>query len=322
MTTGTKTMTRSEAASAPGGLGKRIYALLSAIPTGILWLLVVIWSIPTIGLLVNSFRTRDAQAASGWWKALSDADGLSLQNYADVMAAQVGGGVANALLNSLAIAIPATIIPIAIAAFAAYAFAWMEFKGREWLFIATVSLLAIPLQTSLIPLLQLYAGGGHWTIPFIGKTITFFPDLDLAGTVTAVWLTHTGFGLPFAIFLLHNYISGLPKDVFESARIDGADHFTFFWRLVVPLSVPVLAAFAIFQFLWTYNDYLIALTMIGGNGEAWPVTIRIASLAGEFGTREHLLAAGAFISTVIPLIVFFALQRFFVRGILAGSVKG
>ncbi len=228
----------------------------------------------------------------------------------------------NALLNSLAIAIPATIIPIAIAAFAAYAFAWIDFRGREWLFIATVSLLAIPLQTSLIPLLQIFAGGGHWTIPFLDKTITFFPDLDLAGTTTAVWLTHTGFALPFAIFLLHNYISGLPKDVFESAQIDGANHFTMFWRLVVPLSVPVLAAFAIFQFLWTYNDYLIALTMIGGVGNNWPVTIRIASLAGEFGTREHLLAAGAFISTVLPLVVFFSLQRFFVRGILAGSVKG
>ncbi|MCP3974023.1 MAG: carbohydrate ABC transporter permease [bacterium] len=303
-------------------MGKRIYGFLRSIPTWVLWIMVFIWSIPTIGLFVNSFRTQEAQGASGWWSAFNDPQGLSLDNYSDVMAAQVGGGVGNALLNSLAIAIPATIIPIAIAAFAAYAFAWIDFKGREWLFIATVALLAIPLQTSLIPLLQIFAGGGHWTIPFIDKTITFFPDLDLAGSVTAVWLTHTGFGLPFAIFLLHNYISGLPKDLFESAQIDGANHFTTFWRLVLPLSIPVLAAFAIFQFLWTYNDYLIALTMIGGNGEAWPVTIRIASLAGEFGTREHLLAAGAFISTVIPLIVFFSLQRFFVRGILAGSVKG
>jgi len=312
----------SGVAASEQGLGKRVYWFLRTIPTWVLWLLVFIWSIPTVGLFVNSFRTRDAQAATGWWSFFNDPQGLSLENYQDVMAAQVGGGVGNALLNSLAIAIPATIIPIAIAAFAAYAFAWIPFKGRELLFIATVALLAIPLQTSLIPLLQLFAGGGHWTIPFIDKTITFFPDLDLAGSVTAVWLTHTGFGLPFAIFLLHNYISGLPKDVFESAQIDGANHFTIFWRLVVPLSVPVLAAFAIFQFLWTYNDYLIALTMIGGNGENWPVTIRIASLAGEFGTREHLLAAGAFISTVIPLIVFFSLQRYFVRGILAGSVKG
>ncbi|NNF63029.1 MAG: carbohydrate ABC transporter permease [Acidimicrobiia bacterium] len=317
------TPTQGELATSEGpGAGKFIYRFLRSIPTWALWLLVLVWSIPTLGLFANSFRTRDAQGASGWWSLLNDPQGLSLENYSDVMAAQVGGGVANALLNSLAIAIPATVIPIAIAAFAAYAFAWIDFRGREWLFIVTVALLAIPLQTSLIPLLQLFAGGGHWTIPFLDKTITFFPDLNLAGSVTAVWLTHTGFGLPFAIFLLHNYISGLPRDVFESARIDGADHFTMFWRLVLPLSVPVLAAFAIFQFLWTYNDYLIALTMIGGNGEAWPVTIRIASLAGEFGTREHLLAAGAFISTVIPLIVFFSLQRFFVRGILAGSVKG
>jgi alpha-glucoside transport system permease protein len=321
MTTTTKTPTPTSTREVKP-LGKRIYGFLRSIPTWVLWILVFIWSIPTIGLFVNSFRSFDAQQGSGWWSFLNDADGLSLENYSDVMAAQVGGGVANALLNSLAIAIPATIIPIAIAAFAAYAFAWIDFRGREWLFIATVSLLAIPLQTSLIPLLQLYSGGGHWTIPLLDKTITFFPDLGLAGSTTAVWLTHTGFGLPFAIFLLHNYISGLPKDVFESAQIDGANHFTMFWRLVVPLSVPVLAAFAIFQFLWTYNDYLIALTMIGGVGENWPVTIRIASLAGEFGTREHLLAAGAFISTVLPLIVFFSLQRFFVRGILAGSVKG
>lgn len=304
------------------GVGKVVYGFLRSIPNWALWILVMVWSIPTLGLFVNSFRTRDAQGASGWWSFLNDPQGLSLENYSDVLAAQVGGGVGNALLNSLAIAIPATVIPIAIAAFAAYAFAWIDFKGREWLFIGTVALLAIPLQTSLIPLLQLFAGGGHWTIPFLDKTITFFPDLNLAGSVTAVWLTHTGFGLPFAIFLLHNYISGLPRDVMESAEIDGANHFTIFWRLVLPLSIPVLAAFAIFQFLWTYNDYLIALTMIGGNGEAWPVTIRIASLAGEFGTREHLLAAGAFISTVIPIIVFFSLQRFFVRGILAGSVKG
>jgi alpha-glucoside transport system permease protein len=303
-------------------VGKRIYGFLSSLPTWVLWGLVLVWSVPSLGLFVNSFRTRDAQAQSGWWTFFQDPQGLSLENYSDVLAAQVGGGVGNALINSLAISIPATIIPIAIAAFAAYAFAWMDFRGREWLFIATVSLLAIPLQTSLIPLLQFFSGGGHWTIPFIDKTITFFPDLDLAGSVTAVWLTHTGFALPFAIFLLHNYISGLPRDVFESAQIDGANHFTFFWRVVVPLSVPVLAAFAIFQFLWTYNDYLIALTLIGGNGEAWPVTIRIASLAGEFGTREHLLAAGAFISTVIPIVVFFALQRYFVQGILAGSVKG
>ena len=185
-----------------------------------------------------------------------------------------------------------------------------------------MSLLAIPLQVALIPLLQLYVGGAHLTLPILDKTITLVPDLDLAGTTTAVWLTHTGFALPFAIFLLHNYISGLPKDLFEAARIDGAGHVTTFVRLVLPLSVPVLAAFAIFQFLWTWNDYLIANTMAGSNPDATPMTIRIANLAGDFGANEHLLPAAGFVQAFVPVIVFFALQRYFVRGILAGSVKG
>jgi len=190
------------------------------------------------------------------------------------------------------------------------------------LFIATVSLLAIPLQVALIPLLQTYVNGAHLTLPFIDKTVTIIPNLGLVNTSTAIWLTHTGFALPFAIFLLHNYISSLPKDVFEAARIDGADHFTIFWRLVLPLSVPVLAAFAIFQFLWTWNDFLIANTMAGTNPDARPTTIFVATLAGDFGTNEHLLPAAAFVQAFVPLVVFFAMQRYFVRGLLAGSVKG
>ncbi len=303
------------------GLGKRLYAMLSGIPTGVLWILVALWALPTVSLLANSFRTRDAQRESGFWTMLAD-QRLTLENYELVLTTGIAGGMWQALLNSFAIALPATIVPIAMAAFAAYAFAWMDFKGREWWFIGTVSLLAIPLQTSLIPLLQLYSGGAKQTIPLLDKTVTVFPDVGLAGSVTAVWLTHTGFALPLAIFLLHNYIVGLPRDVFESARIDGADHFQIFVRLVLPLSVPVLAAFAIFQFLWTWNDYLIALTMVGGNRNALPATVVIASLAGEFGIQEHLLSAGAFVQAFVPIIVFFALQRYFVRGMLAGSVKG
>ena len=318
------------ATAAKGGprqpIGKRIYGFLRAIPTWVLWTLVLLWTIPTFGLFVNSFRTRDAQRNSGWWLAFQDnANGYdfpTLDNYQEVLFPDVGAGLGNALLNSASIAIVATIIPIAIAAFAAYAFAWIDFKGREWMFIGTVALLAVPTQVSLIPLLSAYSSGVHMTIPIIERTITLIPDANLAGTIPAVWLTHTGFALPFAIFLLHNYIAGLPKDIFESARIDGADHFKIFYKLVVPLSVPVLAAFAIFQFLWTWNDYLIALTMIGGNRVALPATIVVASLAGEFGAREHLLTAGAFVITVVPLVVFFALQRFFVRGVTAGSVKG
>ncbi|MDJ0792046.1 MAG: carbohydrate ABC transporter permease [Acidimicrobiia bacterium] len=304
----------------------RVAGFLRGIPSWILWFLVIVWTVPTLGLFINSFRSRDAQRGSGWWLFFQDAErygtGLTLDNYRDVLGSEATGGVANGLLNSMAIAVVATIIPIAIAAFAAYAFAWIDFRGRDGLFIFTVALLAVPTQVSLIPLLQMYAGGAHITLPLIDKTLTIFPDLDLAGTIPAVWLTHTGFALPFAIFLLHNYISGLPSDLFESARIDGADHFTIFRKIVLPLSVPVLAAFTIFQFLWTWNDYLIALTMIGGNRQNLPATVVVASLAGEFGLREELLTAGAFVITVVPLIVFFALQRFFVRGITAGSVKG
>ena len=283
-----------------------------------LWILVIIWSIPTLGLLVNSFRTRDGQRNTGWWKVVPSE--LTLDNYDQIFSARAGLG--RSLLNSAAIAIPATIIPIAIAAFAAYGFAWIDFKGRKPLFIGTVALLAIPLQVALIPLLQLYVSGASLTLPFLGKTIVLIPDFSLAGTTTSAWLTHTGFAMPFAIFLLHNYISGLPKDLFEAARIDGANHFTIFWRLVLPLSVPVLAAFAIFQFLWTWNDYLIANTMIGANASQQPTTIVIANLAGDFGRNENILPAGAFVQAFIPLIVFFSLQRYFVRGILAGSVKG
>ncbi len=303
-----------------GGATSVIYRFLRGIPTSVLWLIVVVWSLPTVGLFVNGWRTRDAQRASGWWTIKPSE--LTFANYDDIFTASASTSLGDSLLNSMAIAIPATIIPIAVAAFAAYAFAWIDFKGRKPLFIATVALLAIPLQVALIPLLQMYVGGAHYTIPWLDKTVTIIPDWDLNGTAAAVWLTHTGFALPFAIFLLHNYISGLPKDVFEAARIDGADHFTIFWRLVLPLSVPVLAAFAIFQFLWTWNDFLIANTMVGTNPDAIPTTILIANLAGDFGRNEHVLPAAAFVQAFVPLVVFFALQRYFVRGILAGSVKG
>lgn len=300
------------------GVTGRWYAFMRSIPTWVVWLIVIIWTIPSLGLFVNSWRDRESQRNSGWWTARPGE--FTVDNYDQIFGARQG--LWDSLANSFAIALPATIIPIAFAAFAAYGFAWIDFKGRKFLFIATVSLLAIPLQVALIPLLQLYVGGAKLTLPLISKTVTLIPDFDLAGNTTAVWLTHTGFAMPFAIFLLHNYISSLPRDLFEAARIDGADHFTIFWRLVLPLSVPVLAAFAIFQFLWTWNDYLVANTMVGGNPDAHPTTILIANLAGDFGRNEHILPAAAFVQAFIPLVVFFALQRFFVRGMLAGSVKG
>jgi len=300
------------------GIGGRLYSALSRAP---MWVFALLWLLPSFGLMINSFRVRDAQRSTGFWRTRLDE--LTLENYQTVFEAGTVNDLGASLLNSFAIAVPATIIPIAVAAFAAYGFAWIDFKGRKWLFIATVSIMAIPLQVALIPLLRMYVGGAHVTLPFIEKTLTLVPGWGINGTATAVWLTHTGFAMPFAIFLLHNYISGLPKDIFESARIDGADHFTIFWRLVLPLSIPVLAAFAIFQFLWTWNDFLIALTMIGSaNPDALPTTIAIANLAGDFGRNEHLLPAGAFVQAFVPLVVFFALQRFFVRGLLAGSVKG
>ena len=314
--------------SPPGansGLGDRIYRKLSDVPTWAMWILVVIWTIPNLSLLVNSVRGRDAQRSDAFWNILNERD-ATFENYAEVLSAEATSSLTASLVTSLAIAIPATIIPIAFAAFAAYGFAWIDFKGRKWLFIVTVSLLALPLQVALIPLLQLFGdgtpfGGAHLTVPFTDKTLTVLPLNNLAGSTTSVWLTHTGFAMPFAIFLLHNYISQLPKDIFESAKIDGANHFGIFWRLVLPLSVPALAAFGIFQFLWTWNDFLVANTMLGIGADA-PTTVRIANLAGDFDNTDHLLTAGAFVQAFVPLVVFFSLQRYFVRGLLAGSVKG
>ena len=307
------------------GLGDRIYKRLTDVPTWAMWLLVAIWTIPNLSLLVNSVRGRDAQRSDAFWNILAERD-ATLENYAEVLSADATSSLTASLVTSLAIALPATIIPIAFAAFAAYGFAWIDFRGRKWLFIVTVSLLALPLQVALIPLLQLFGdgtpfGGAHLTIPFSDKTLTLLPLNNLAGTSASVWLTHTGFAMPFAIFLLHNYISQLPKDIFESAKIDGANHFGIFWRLVLPLSVPALAAFGIFQFLWTWNDFLVANTMLGIGSDA-PTTVRIANLAGDFDNTDHLLTAGAFVQAFVPIVVFFSLQRYFVRGLLAGSVKG
>ncbi len=263
----------------------------------------VFWLIPSLGLLVTSFRPALDIASSGWWTVFSNlgSNEWTVANYQRVIEAD---GMGNAFLNSLAVSIPATIIPIAIAAFAAYAFAWMEFRGRQFLFVVVVGLMVVPLQMALIPLLQIYV------------------NFDLSGTYLAVWLAHTGFGLPLAIYLLRNYIGSLPKSIIESAAIDGASHFQTFFRLVVPLSVPVIASFAIFQFLWVWNDFLVAIVFLGGTPDVAVVTIRLAELDGSRGQDWHVLTAGAFLTMVLPLIVFFSLQRFFVRGLTAGSVKG
>ncbi|HEV8565331.1 MAG TPA: carbohydrate ABC transporter permease [Actinomycetota bacterium] len=278
--------------------------------------IVVLWLIPTAGVLITSFRPQDLVNSSGWWTALAhvfSAGQWTFENYREALTAQ---GFGNAFLNSLAVAIPSTVIPITIAAFAAYAFSWMDFRGRYVMFIAVVGLLVVPLQMALIPILRLFVNGAS----LFG--VQLFPDLDLNGTFLGVWLAHTGFGLPLAIYLLRNYIGSLPSSIIESAKIDGADHFTIFWRLIVPLSVPALAAFAIFQFLWVWNDLLVAYVFLGGTQEVQVLTIALAGLVGSHGENWHLLTAAAFISMSLPLAVFFSLQKYFVRGLTAGGVKG
>lgn len=349
-------------------------------------LICLLWTVPTIGLFVSSFRSRENIQETGWWNILPhqewtvvqeiselprDVDNdvpfsipgiegveatfpewregvvapngqlvqwngnkrignvivqdqawtigtydFNLSNYEQVLAGKSyeyekadgttetvqGDDLSGAFLNSLAVAIPATVIPILIAAFAAYGFAWMNFSGRRFLFTLIVALLVVPLQLALVPILRDYT------------------RLDLNGTFLAIWLAHTGFGLPLATYLLFNYISQLPRETLESAFIDGASHFTVFLRLILPLSVPALASFAIFQFLWVWNDYLVALIFLGDQNEV--LTKRLAEIVGSRGSDWHLLTAGAFISMILPLVVFFSLQRYFVRGLLAGSVKG
>jgi alpha-glucoside transport system permease protein len=262
-----------------------------------------LWTLPTAGLLVSSVRNPQLITKTGWWDGLLhifDKDQWTLQNYEQVLAAN---GMGDAFLNSLIVTIPSTVIPITIAAFAAYAFAWIPFRGRGILFTIVVALLVVPIQMALIPILKIYSGA------------------SLYGTFVGIWLAHTAFGLPLAIFLLYNFISQLPRDLFESASIDGASAFQTFIRIVLPLSVPALGAFAIFQFLWVWNDLLVALVFLGPGTDVRVMPTALFNLLGAYGGAWHLLTAGAFLTMIVPLGVFLALQRFFVRGILAGSVK-
>ena len=267
----------------------------------VLAILMIVWLLPTIGLLVNSFRPAQEVASSGWWNGIFPPYDLSFDNYAQVISQN---GIGAAFINSLFITIPATVIPIFVAAFAAYAFSWMEFPFRNILFVFVVGLLVVPLQTTFIPILQL------------------FRVFDINGSFLALWLAHTGYGLPFAVYLLRNFMGSLPREVFESAAIDGASPVTAFFRLALPMSVPAIAALAIFQFLFVWNDLLVALIFIGPNIPNQPLTQQIAGLVNSLGGGWQLLGAAAFISMALPLLVFFGLQRYFVRGLVGGSVKG
>jgi alpha-glucoside transport system permease protein len=351
---------------------------------GTLLLLVLLWTVPTAGLFISSWRPRIDIQSTGWWSVFPhrewrtvatldprelglDATGVmqvegveatfeelragvetpdgaqlrwlgnrrlgrievqervwtvnwdfTTENYQQVLQGKdfeyvnpdgsveiiPGDNFWGAIFNSIAVAVPATVIPILIAAFAAYGFAWMDFTGRRFFFVIVVALLVVPLQIALVPILRDYA------------------KINLNGTFLAIWLAHTGFGLPLAVYLLFNYIRTMPREILESAFIDGASHFTVFLRLILPLSTPALASFAIFQFLWVWNDYLVALIFLGGNKETEVLTMRLANLVGSRGNDWHLLTAGAFVTMIMPLVVFFSLQRYFVRGMMAGSVKG
>jgi alpha-glucoside transport system permease protein len=289
-------------------LGRRFTNLFShSLVTIIVVLIALIWSVPTVGLFISSFRPAQLIHDSGWWSALVPPWSFTIQNYETVLQAQ---GLGQAFLNSLIIAVPGTLLPTLVAAFAAYAFAWMEFPGRDWIFLGIVALMVIPIQMTLIPVLGIYTMVAQAT------------GIQLTGNYVGIWLMHTALGLPFAVYLLRNFFAALPSDLFESARIDGASNISIFFRILLPLSVPSLASLIIFQFMWVWNDLLVALVIMGGNPDRAPMTVTIANLVNSYGSNWEVLTSAAFISMALPLLIFFTLQRYFVRGILAGSVKG
>jgi len=278
--------------------------------------LAVVWTIPTFGLFISSFRPPADITTSGWWTAFTNPQ-FTLENYINTLNFNDTITVGESFINSLTISIPATFFPIAIALMAAYAFAWIDFRGKDALFIAVFALQVVPLQMALVPLLSLYSNG----LTLFGVQI--FSGLDLNGLSSSfaqVWMSHTMFALPLAIFILHNSVAAIPSDVIEAAKMDGAGHGQMFFRVVLPLSMPAIAAFAIFQFLWVWNDLLVAT--IFAPGENAPITKLLTDLSGTYGQQWYLLSAGTFLGIIVPLIVFFALQRFFVRGLLAGATKG
>jgi len=263
-----------------------------------------IWLIPTLGLLITSFRDPSAIAASGWWTVfpkLFSGGQFSLQNYVSVILKE---GLGRSFLNSLTISIPATLLSVFVASFAAFGFAWLRFGGRKYLFMMLVALMVIPLQMTFIPILPIYS------------------KLGLAGTFPGIWLAHTAYGLPLTTYLVHNFMASIPKDLFDSAAIDGATPLTTFWRIVMPISLPAIASVFIFQFLWIWNDLLVALVYLGAKPDVAPLTVTIANMVTNMGRNWELLTAAAFVSMALPVVVFFSLQRYFVRGILAGSLKG
>lgn len=296
---------RSVAASLSGRTGKLI-----------VYFIAFLWTIPNLGLLISSFRPEIPVKTTGWWMVFKNPK-FTLENYKSVWGStgsQGGDNLSHYFVNSLRITIPSVVISVGLAALAAYAFSWMKFKGRDWVYVAVVTMLIVPLQTALIPLLRMFTSGAH-----IG-TFTIFPDFNLHDSVITIWAAHTCFGMPFCVFLLRNFMSGLPKEVMEAGRVDGAGHLTMFRKVVLPLSVPAIASVTIYQFVYIYNDLLIG--KIFGGTKNFPIIAKLVEVSGTRGQSWHLLTAAAFISMVLPLVVFFSLQKYFVRGLLAGAVKG
>jgi alpha-glucoside transport system permease protein len=293
------TATAEEIGAARPPLAQRLVRALSRGPLNVALIVVaLLWLVPSFGLLVTSFRTNSDYASSGWWKALASPSQLTLQPYKDLLK---DPNILRAFKNTWLITLPTTLLVILIAAMAAYAFAWGRFKGRDGLFLVMIGLLVVPVQIALIPVAKLYAGFG------------------IFGSIVGVVLFHVAFGLPFAIFLLRNFFIGIPHELLEAARMDGASEFRIFFRLILPLGLPAIAALGIFQFMWVWNDLLVAL--IFANPSARPMTVFIQSNMRAFGSNIQVIAPGAFLQLIVPLIVFFAFQRYFVQGLLAGSVK-
>ncbi len=288
----------SGASGAPERTSAKVFRFLRKAPVQVFLAVVgMLWLVPTFGLFVTSLLTPSDFNDGGWWRFVTDPSMLTLDNYRSLFA---DGTIMSSLVTTLLIAVGGTILPIIVAALAGYAFAWLEFPGRDWLFIAVIAMLVVPLQMALIPIFSLYN------------------RLGLFDTVFGIVLFHTAFGLPFAIFLLRNFFIGIPRDLMEAARIDGASEIKIFVRLILPLGLPAIASLAIFQFLWTWNDLIVALTF---GRSTQPITVAIFSQLRQFGANIDLIAPASFISLIIPLIVFFAFQRYFVEGLLAGSVK-
>lgn len=294
------------------GLSTRAATLASII-------IAVIWTTPTLGLLISSFRPEADIKTTGWWTFFTNPT-FTLENYDDVLfgGTASSGRLASYFVNSIVITVPSVLFPVAFAALAAYALSWMKFRGRDWIYIGMFALQIVPLQMALIPLLQFFSQG----VSIAGFNLLPAWNLEGAEKFTTVWFAHTCFALPVAIFLLHNFMSELPGELMEAARVDGAGHGAIFRRIVLPLIVPALASLGIFQFLWVWNDLLVALIFAGGGAETAPLTVRLADLAGTRANEWQRLTSGAFVSIVVPLIVFLSLQRYFVRGLLAGGVKG